>query len=332
MADLAHTLTDEELDALERRIKTAYKRASASIQKRADKFFNDFKTDADKLYKAIDDAKDATAKATATKAYKDFLTRKTTQGKNITDLRDKIASDLLKVNQLTAAEIGDRMNGVFALNHNFAAYSLEKELGLNLLFTAYDERVFDEWVKSKKSRISKPKVNTVKDIRWNKQLVASSIAKGVAIGMTVDEMSKSVTEVADKNKNASLIAAATFILAAATSGKTDAHEYAQEIGIDMEKEWVSTLDEKTREAHRDLDGQRVDLDEPFKIDGVEIMEPRDENAPAYLIYNCRCELAYHVKGVSGLDPKYRADNIDKVPIEDITYRQWEELRRGKGDD
>jgi SPP1 gp7 family putative phage head morphogenesis protein len=329
MADYAHELTDRELTALEKKIAREYERARDKVQERADKFFETFREDAEKLYKAISDAPDATTRLAAEKAYKDFVWRKTVAAKNITDLRDKLAADLTAINQQSATLIGNRMNGIFSLNHNFAAYTLEHDLGLNLQFTLYDERAFDKWLKSKNARVSKPKIDVKKDMRWNAQNVTSVIAKCVVTGMAIDEISESVKTVADKNKNSALVAAATFVLAAALAGRTDAHEYAQDIGIDMEKEWVATLDDKTRDEHRDLDGQVVPLDEPFEIDGIKIMEPRDENAPGYMIYNCRCDLAYHVKGVNGLDEKYRADNIDKAPIADMNYREWEAARNGK---
>jgi SPP1 gp7 family putative phage head morphogenesis protein len=329
MADYAHELTDRELTALEKKIAAAYERAGESVKKRAEEYLKEIKPEADRLLKAMTDAADEKAYKAAKRKYQQFLRDQTIASKRFSDLQSKLVAELTKFNQQAATEIAQRMNGVFSLNHNFAAYTLEHDLGLNLQFTLYDERAFDKWLKSKNARVSKPKIDVKKDMRWNAQNVTSVIAKCVVTGMAIDEISESVKTVADKNKNSALVAAATFVLAAALAGRTDAHEYAQDIGIDMEKEWVATLDDKTRDEHRDLDGQVVPLDEPFEIDGIKIMEPRDENAPGYMIYNCRCDLAYHVKGVNGLDEKYRADNIDKAPIADMNYREWEAARNGK---
>jgi hypothetical protein len=59
----------------------------------------------------------------------------------------------------------------------------------------------------------------------------------------------------------------------------------------MTKTWIAILDEHTRPAHADADGQEVNYDEPFVVDGEELMEPRDDDLGASdeNIMNCRCE-------------------------------------------
>lgn len=56
------------------------------------------------------------------------------------------------------------------------------------------------------------------------------------------------------------------------------------------KTWISTVDERTRHDHAELNGQEVEgLDEPFVCDsGDEIRWPHDPAAPARQVINCRC--------------------------------------------
>ena len=49
----------------------------------------------------------------------------------------------------------------------------------------------------------------------------------------------------------------------------------------------TTLDKKTRKAHRLLDGQIRELDEPFEINGHKAMYPSNFGIPS-LDINCRC--------------------------------------------
>jgi len=292
--------------------------------------FADFKKEADKLYNAIDEAKDASEKAAARKAYRDFMTRKTIEGKNIKDFREKIAADLLKINQQTAAEIGDRMNGVFALNHNFAAYSLEKELGLNLQFTLYDERTVERLLKEQPNLLPKPKIDIPLDMRWNQQKIAGEIAQGILTGEPIPKIAQRLRNVTDMNKNSAIRNARTAVTGAQNAGRIESYHYAESIGIKLQKEWLATLDDRTRDTHRELDGQRVDVDEPFKIDGEEIMYPGDPDAAGHLTYGCRCSLVSSVSGVEKLDPEYRRDNISGEKIDNMSYREWEALKRGEG--
>ena len=69
----------------------------------------------------------------------------------------------------------------------------------------------------------------------------------------------------------------------------------------LKKEWLATLDNRTRHAHAMLDGQQADVDKPFKVDGEEIRYPGDSTAAGHLVYNCRCTLVAAVDGVDTSD-------------------------------
>jgi uncharacterized protein with gpF-like domain len=132
------------------------------------------------------------------------------------------------------------------------------------------------------------------------------------------------------NRNSAISNARTAITGAENAGRIESYRYAESIGITLKKEWLASLDERTRDEHRALDGQRVDIDEPFKVDGAEIMFPGDPNAEGYLVYGCRCTLVSAVEGVKDLDPVYRRDNISGEKIDNMSYREWEAARRGEG--
>ena len=328
MPDYAHELTDRELTALEKKIAAAYERAKDKVQERADKFFADFKKEADRLYAAVTDATSAEERAIAEKAYKDYLTRKLTQGRNITALREKLAADLSAVNRETAAMIGDRMNGVFSLNHNFAAYSLEHELGMNLQFTLYDERTVARLLRDQPRLLPKPKIDIPLDLRWNQQKIAGEIAQGILTGESIPKIAERLQNVVGMNETSAVRNARTSITSAENAGRVESYHYAESIGITLKKEWLATLDDSTRDEHRQLDGQRVNVDEPFEVNGEKIMYPGDPSAAGYLVYNCRCSLVSSVDGVKDLDPVYRKDSISGEKIESMSYKDWEAARRG----
>lgn len=330
MADYAHELTDRELTALEKKIAAAYDDARKTVQDRADKFFDSFRKDAEKLYNAIDDATNNTEKAAAEKAYQQFMTRKLVGGKNITDLRDKLAADLTAINQRSAALIGNRMNGVFSLNHNFAAYTLEHDLGLNLQFTLYDEFTVARLLKENPKLLPKPKIDVALDKKWNAQKITSEITQGILTGESIPKIADRLQNVTDMNRNSAIRNARTAITSAENAGRIESYHYAESIGITLQKEWLATLDDRTRDEHRTLDGQRVGVDEPFEVDGAKIMFPGDPEAEGYLVYGCRCTLISAVEGVKDLDPVYRRDNISGEKIDNMSYREWEAARRGEG--
>ncbi len=95
------------------------------------------------------------------------------------------------------------------------------------------------------------------------------------------------------------------------------------MGIELKKEWVATLDNRTRHAHAMADGQVVAVDKPFKLDGYDLMFPGDKSAPGYLVYNCRCTTIAAFKDY-GKDAKRRSiDGVGK----DMTYQEWAEQKK-----
>ena len=67
----------------------------------------------------------------------------------------------------------------------------------------------------------------------------------------------------------------------------DAMQTAKERGADVVKQWDATLDESTREIHRELDGQIREVDDDFEYSGGTVKAPGMFGDPAEDC-NCRC--------------------------------------------
>jgi len=71
-----------------------------------------------------------------------------------------------------------------------------------------------------------------------------------------------------------------------------------DLGLDrsqIRRVWNATNDGRTRDSHRDMDGQEVAFDAPF-ISGLgnRLMYPGDPSAPAEDVINCRCVVTNRV--------------------------------------
>ena len=64
---------------------------------------------------------------------------------------------------------------------------------------------------------------------------------------------------------------------------------AQASGLELNKEWLSFIDDKTRQSHIDLNGTTVDINEEFS-NGLQV--PGDPSGEAEEVINCRCTVAY----------------------------------------
>jgi uncharacterized protein with gpF-like domain len=80
-----------------------------------------------------------------------------------------------------------------------------------------------------------------------------------------------------------------------SAGNFGAMETAKATGLQMQKEWISAEDERTREAHIIADGQTVGLDEPFIVGDESLMHPGDmAHGSAGNVINCRCAQGFIV--------------------------------------
>ena len=92
----------------------------------------------------------------------------------------------------------------------------------------------------------------------------------------------------NKNQiNSAIKTARTAITCAQNAGNLDSFYKAQEMGIDTEKQWVCTQDDRTRESHLELDGEHIPLDDEFS-NGLQY--PGDPSGDPGEVYNCRCTM------------------------------------------
>lgn len=90
----------------------------------------------------------------------------------------------------------------------------------------------------------------------------------------------------------------------ANEGQHEAFEQVLEQAVipdDMvEREWVATDDDRTRDSHAEMDGQIVQgMDEPFvSPSGARMLFPGDTSydAPPEELINCRCSILRRIKG------------------------------------
>lgn len=154
------------------------------------------------------------------------------------------------------------------------------------------------------------KVNGKKDERWNTKLITSKVMQGMISGSSIPDIAKSFRDVMEMNKASSYRNARTAITCCENKGRLHAMYAAEKIGVSVKKMWMSTHDNRTRESHRMLDGEVVDIHEEFSNG---LMEPGDEDMEGSLpeeVYNCRCTM---VGVVDGVDPElFRENAHEKV--------------------
>ena len=135
--------------------------------------------------------------------------------------------------------------------------------------------------------------------RLSKQ-IAAEISRGISNAATYAEIARNIASFSNIPKNNAARIARTEAHRIQNKATADAQWKAKEKGADVVKQWDSTLDGKTRDSHRKLDGQIRELDEPFEVEGKKAMQPGDFGDPAEDC-NCRCALLQRARWAIGED-------------------------------
>lgn len=322
--DYAHKMTDAELSKLEQRIAKLYKEAADELTDTVKAYFEQFEK-RDSAMKEKLDAGEITEQQ-----YKQWRLAQIGRGKRFTALRDKVAERYTYANATAVAYVNDATPGIYSLNRNYSAYKIE-QVSDKADFTLWDEQTVKRLIAEQPDLMPyyppKRALQRGIDLKYGKQQitasVTSSILQGKGIGKIADDLQ---SRMRDMSRASAIRTARTAVTAAENAGRLDTYRAAQDMGIKLKKQWVATLDNRTRHAHAVADGQTVDVEKPFIIDGYKLMKPGDESAPGYLVYNCRCTTIADLPDV----PKSRHElrrAIDpetgrSVLVPYMNYTQW----------
>ena len=309
MADYGHKETDKRLAVMEKRIAKVYADTLAEAKDKLSAVLAEFREFDEKKAQAVADGK------LSKKAYTGWRQELLGKEKHLRDMIDVLTEDFTNADKIAMKIVNGEAKDIYALNANYAAYDIEKKANVNLSWTLYDHSTVERLILEEPNLLPLPSVDVPVDKRWNQKHITAAINRGILLGDPIQDIAKRLVTVASMDLNAAVRSARTATTAAECAGRIDTYKYAQSIGIEMQQEWVATLDDRTRHEHRILDGQRVDIGEAFEVDGASIRYPGDPQAPGYLIYNCRCTLVSAVKGIDQSDAP-RASKLGGVSYED----------------
>lgn len=123
------------------------------------------------------------------------------------------------------------------------------------------------------------------DVDTLKQSISAEVARGIASGMSYADIARNISNVSKAPLSRAKTIARTEGHRIQQASTKDAQQFARSKGADVVKQWDATLDGKTRDSHRMVDGEIRELDEKFS-NGLDY--PGDPKGPAAEVVNCRC--------------------------------------------
>lgn len=323
MIDYAHEQTDKLIFKLEKKIAAEYRKAAEEAQKKLDDYLRRFEVKDEKWRLMV-----ARGEKTAAE-YAEWRKGQIIVGKRWEELRDQLAKDYHKANITARKIITSQMPEAYALNMNYSTYLVEKQGNVNTGFALYSRDSVRRILMDNPDLLPPPGKNVAariaagKDVAWQEGHIQSLTLQSIVQGDSIPNMSKRIALEMGETNNASAIRyARTAMTEAQNAGRQNAYRRAEKLGVDMKRMWIATLDNRTRHEHRILDGQERGVDEPFEVDGYDIMYPGDPSAEGFLIWNCRCSTR---AVVSGWDRKSVALRSDEE-IGRMSYEEWQKSK------
>lgn len=145
-------------------------------------------------------------------------------------------------------------------------------------------RMVDEWINNHALESAKGFAQTTSDD------IVRVIRAGVSEGLGVKQISSNIRKTKQLSPyRAETIARTETHNAATFAGAETAKQAEQELGLRLLKEWVPTLDERTRADHADMiNHPAIPLNDLFDVGGVFMDRPSDPRGGAANAINCRC--------------------------------------------
>lgn len=322
MEDLGAKWTDEKIAELEERIVSLYSEAYDEIYEKYMAFCRRFEGDDKKFSQELQDGKITAA------TYRDWLRGQVFQRDRWKKQLADLAATLTRTNQIAMDIVNEAAPGVMAMNANWAEFEIEKAGNIDMGFGLYDEDTVKSLLRDEPDLLPPSRVKIPEDEKWNMKAITRQINLGILMGERLDDIAKRLQKVADMSANQARTHARTAMTGAQNAGRIEAYHRAEDMDIKLEKEWLATLDNRTRHAHAALDGQHVPVDKPFDSELGPIMFPGDPAARPANVYNCRCTLISRLLDYPGENAKRRpnlqelGDALPQKPIKDMTYAQW----------
>lgn len=177
-------------------------------------------------------------------------------------------------------------------------YDLQGQ-GIPLVFPIDQEQVVDAI--QHETKLSESLYSRLgKDTKVLSRQIAGEISRGISNAAMYSEIARNIAGYAGISKNKAMRIARTEAHRIQCKATADAQWKAKEKGADVVKQWDASLDDKTRDTHRQLDGQIRELDEVFEVQGKTAMMPGGFGDPAEDC-NCRCALLQRARWALGND-------------------------------
>ncbi|BFN03904.1 deaminase domain-containing protein [Clostridium tetani] len=240
------------------------------------------------------------------------------QYNRLKSLEQQINIDLNNMYEKNYKVINDNSFKSYEENYFGLFYELEQNLKLNLSFTMLNEEYVSKAVEYPVDGLKLSERLYGRNLNNLKLKTKGALIDGIINDRGYKKLAIDISNIGVADYKQSLRIAITEGGRLKSLAREDSYQEAKRLGIDLKKRWLSTLDHKTRDSHRALDGVTIGIDEEFEIRGYKALQPRLFGVASEDIH-CRCDTITVVEGIA---PELRRDNVSNEVIEYKNYNEW----------
>lgn len=285
--DKAHGKTEITLAEIERRLEKLYKDAEIEVAKKADEYFEKFVREDKKMRSAVEQEKLKVSR------YKRWLRTEVAKGARYKAMQEDIASYIHRINETAIAYINGELPRIYTINYNAISQQVKNIGGIS--FNLVNEATVRNLMLEDQNLVPLKRLSP-EDVPWNMGAINRQVARGVLEGEGVSDIAKRLRMVARMNMNQSLRTARTVVTGSQNKARMDSYKSLEDDGVIIEKQWMATIGNRTRDWHADLNGVSVGVDDYFENEKGKIRFPGDPQAHPANVYNCRCTLVADIRG------------------------------------
>lgn len=238
------------------------------------------------------------------------------------NLEKSIAEIIKDVTKEHLTNTKEKLSYFFSESFNLTSYSIEKSLGIDLGFGLLKPEV-----------IRAAYINKMSEIKWPESMqehaqkymndIRNELTQGLIEGKGYGKIAAAITDKTSINVNKIFRIVRTEGHRVQNTARIISIEKTEEaagrLGIKIERVWLATLDNRTRDTHQEMDGQVADENGLFHYPSGGTTPAPGIEGPAEEVINCRCTVITQFKD---LPQQFRKDNETKQIIKYKTYEEW----------
>jgi hypothetical protein len=241
------------------------------------------------------------------------------------NLEKEISAILISTTGKNARTLRNGLVNIYDESFLYTAFAIERETQLKLAYTHVNKKAIQEAIQMPISGLSLNE--TLQKNRSDVILqTRRQITQGLVQGEGYAKMSNRIKQTFQGDFNKSLRVVNTEAHRISQDARLRSIEHAAGKGVKMVKIWDATLDGDTREAHQNLDGVKIAIDEDFVSDNGGRGPAPGQMGEAADDINCRCSIRTEIAGYEANVRRARDEEGRGEVIPYTTYNEWKKNR------